>query len=1208
MTKRTSSFREIKPLESTFLDWSFAEFADILPDAVIILDEAMRILYLNSAAVTLFGYPTNEALGQNLEIFIPEQFMGNHQGKLQEMLSSESGSCQIGENRIVYGKHRSGNLIPLEIPVARRKYKNQSYVICMPRDNRNQLAYQQALNESQQRYRGIIDSQNTLVVRVDRENRLVFVNQAYCAMFGKSLDELIEKSFAPLVHPDDLPQTLEAMKGLEVPPYRIAVEQRVMTANGWRWISWEDSIIQDDAKNLYEIQGIGVDITEQKNIEAELSNKNSLLSGLLNSIPDITFFKDTEGVYLGGNPEFARVIGKPLDEIVNKTDFDFFDREMAEVFRENDRKMMEQKQQRHNEEWIKYPDGKEILLDTLKAPFQDIHGKTIGILGISRDITARKKAEEIAIIERNLAIVLAQKSAAADALPLVLDLALHVADMDCGGIYLVEQKSRDLVLMTHKGLSEAFVSRASRFPTGSGQYNVVMKGEPIYQPYLHLPTSKNQIAMNEGLHISAIIPVKFNDNVIACMNVASHTLDDMPEYRRNALENFAFQIGNMIARFQAQDELRESQNELRSMFDSLQDYVFVLDGNGSIIEVNQKVLDSLGYSKKELLEVSVLEVHPAEQRAYAWKIVQDMLDGLLDTCHLDLLRKDGSYIPVETKVVHGRWGNQDVLIGVSRDITERKAAEEARLKQTRLLEYRQKFEETLTSISTRFINLPSSEIDQEIDNLLRRVGELEQVNRSYVFQFDHDTASMSNTHEWCAAGIEPQIKKMQALSTGLFPWLMSKLEKLEEVYIPLVSQLPAEAQAERTHLEAQSVQSVLVVPLVSRNTLVGFFGFDAVTKQRVWSPDNILLIKMAGDILSNALTHIKMQNDLLQSEARNTALLSAVPDMILRIHRDGTVTDYKPSSANELPASLQIVGSSISHIVPDHLMKEAMNHINQVLQTKENKTMEFSLDLGDSSHVFEARFKDSGADEVTAIIRDVSDRARLEQMKSDFINRATHELRTPIATMILMIDLLDGDATDEERLEYWKILKSELGRERTLVEDLLSAGRLESDQAQWHFQFIDSEKIVRQAMSQFEVPAREKEIKLSLQTMGALDGNSFVVFADENALTQVFVNLVGNAIKFTPVGGRVSILLKRINGGIEISVVDTGIGILSEDIPMLFNRFFRGTNAIQEEIQGTGIGLFIVRSIMEKHRGTIKVHSKVGKGSQFVIWMPVDHQ
>ncbi|MCX6067672.1 MAG: ATP-binding protein, partial [Chloroflexi bacterium] len=421
-------------------------------------------------------------------------------------------------------------------------------------------------------------------------------------------------------------------------------------------------------------------------------------------------------------------------------------------------------------------------------------------------------------------------------------------------------------------------------------------------------------------------------------------------------------------------------------------------------------------------------------------------------------------------------------------------------------------------------------------------------------------------------------------------------------------QLPAEAQAERTHLEAQSVQSVLVVPLVSRNTLVGFFGFDAVTKQRVWSPDNILLIKMAGDILSNALTHIKMQNDLLQSEARNTALLSAVPDMILRIHRDGTVTDYKPSSANELPASLQIVGSSISHIVPDHLMKEAMNHINQVLQTKENKTMEFSLDLGDSSHVFEARFKDSGADEVTAIIRDVSDRARLEQMKSDFINRATHELRTPIATMILMIDLLDGDATDEERLEYWKILKSELGRERTLVEDLLSAGRLESDQAQWHFQFIDSEKIVRQAMSQFEVPAREKEIKLSLQTMGALDGNSFVVFADENALTQVFVNLVGNAIKFTPVGGRVSILLKRINGGIEISVVDTGIGILSEDIPMLFNRFFRGTNAIQEEIQGTGIGLFIVRSIMEKHRGTIKVHSKVGKGSQFVIWMPVDHQ
>ncbi|MCX6067413.1 MAG: ATP-binding protein, partial [Chloroflexi bacterium] len=239
---------------------------------------------------------------------------------------------------------------------------------------------------------------------------------------------------------------------------------------------------------------------------------------------------------------------------------------------------------------------------------------------------------------------------------------------------------------------------------------------------------------------------------------------------------------------------------------------------------------------------------------------------------------------------------------------------------------------------------------------------------------------------------------------------------------------------------------------------------------------------------------------------------------------------------------------------------------------------------------------------------DISDRARLEQMKSDFINRATHELRTPISAMILMVDLLDGETTDDERAEYWEILKNELGRERILVEDLLSAGRLESDQAQWKFRSIDIAKIARQTLDQFEMPAREKAVAMSLQTLGDVDENSFVILADEKALTQVFVNLLGNAIKFTPTSGNVNVLLKRVDTGLEISITDTGIGIPSEDIPMLFNRFFRGTNAIEEEIQGTGIGLFIVQSILEKHKGTIKVHSKLGQGTQFDIWLPIDHK
>ncbi len=358
----------------------------------------------------------------------------------------------------------------------------------------------------------------------------------------------------------------------------------------------------------------------------------------------------------------------------------------------------------------------------------------------------------------------------------------------------------------------------------------------------------------------------------------------------------------------------------------------------------------------------------------------------------------------------------------------------------------------------------------------------------------------------------------------------------------------------------------------------------------------------------NAERVLAMESDLRQSESRNSALLSAVPDAIFRIRRDGIVLDYTASSTSVTNYSEgQIKNTPISNILPEQLIEDAMACIGQTLRTREIQTMEYTQKIGDSSHVFEARFKDSGIDEVTAIVRDISDRARLDQMKSDFINRATHELRTPIATMLLMVNLIDGDVTDEEYDEYWNVLKSELNRERLLVEDLLSAGRLESNQAHLHFRFIDCCEVLKQSIYQIEQPARLKNVTLTLHLTEELDETAYIIHADENALTQVFVNLLGNAIKFTPSGGNIDVFMNRQVDGVFCSIKDSGMGIPSEDIPLLFNRFFRGQNAIQDEIPGTGIGLFIVRSILEKHDGNIKVHSELGKGSQFDIWLP-DHQ
>ena len=348
----------------------------------------------------------------------------------------------------------------------------------------------------------------------------------------------------------------------------------------------------------------------------------------------------------------------------------------------------------------------------------------------------------------------------------------------------------------------------------------------------------------------------------------------------------------------------------------------------------------------------------------------------------------------------------------------------------------------------------------------------------------------------------------------------------------------------------------------------------------------------------------EMVENLRKSEARNSALLSAVPDFIFRIRSDGLVLDYKASSNGlQIPPD-QILGASLHHVLDASLAGKVMACIKKALQSKHIQILESSLKMGDSSHVFEARFKDSGPDEVTAIIRDVSERARLEQMKTDFINRVTHEWSTPVSIMDLMINLMEDHAIPEESREYWDVLKGEVNKERMLIEDLLGAGRLESNQLDLNFSSFDLVDFIQQVIQQFEHPARDKNITISLQTLLDLDFPAPDIMADQKALNRVWGNLLNNAIKFTPPGGNIHILLQRNNSGYEISISDTGIGIPSEDLPLLFTRFFRGTNAIENEIQGTGIGLFIVQSILEKHGGTINAHSELGKGSRFDVWLP----
>lgn len=175
--------------------------------------------------------------------------------------------------------------------------------------------------------------------------------------------------------------------------------------------------------------------------------------------------------------------------------------------------------------------------------------------------------------------------------------------------------------------------------------------------------------------------------------------------------------------------------------------------------------------------------------------------------------------------------------------------------------YRANLETLVANLSSGSINLSLEELGRGIDQALQAIGEFTEVDRSYIFEFRQDGLTMDNTHEWCAAGIAPQIQGLQGVPLTAFPWLMQQLNALETIHIPQVSKLPPEANAEQKEFQSEGIQSLIVAPLVLQGTAVGFVGFDSVRRETPWSAENALLLRVVSNMLVNALEHKRAEEE-----------------------------------------------------------------------------------------------------------------------------------------------------------------------------------------------------------------------------------------------------------------------------------------------------------------------------------------------------------
>ncbi|MCU0780782.1 MAG: HAMP domain-containing histidine kinase [Akkermansiaceae bacterium] len=236
------------------------------------------------------------------------------------------------------------------------------------------------------------------------------------------------------------------------------------------------------------------------------------------------------------------------------------------------------------------------------------------------------------------------------------------------------------------------------------------------------------------------------------------------------------------------------------------------------------------------------------------------------------------------------------------------------------------------------------------------------------------------------------------------------------------------------------------------------------------------------------------------------------------------------------------------------------------------------------------------------IHRAVERERRLNAMKSDFVASVSHELRAPVASIRLMADALNAGKIEPHTVsEFHRLISREGARLTTLIENVLDFARIEQGRKRWHFEDCDLAQVITETVNLMEPLAAEKSITL----VSPKPLPSLVAQVDPGAIQQALVNLLENAIKFSPAGSQVEILLTESSANWEIQITDQGPGIPSAEHARIFEKFHRLGSELRRETQGTGIGLSLVKAVAEAHGGRVELTSTVGKGSVFNLIAPL---
>ncbi|MFO8133201.1 MAG: histidine kinase N-terminal 7TM domain-containing protein [Thermoplasmatota archaeon] len=327
----------------------------------------------------------------------------------------------------------------------------------------------------------------------------------------------------------------------------------------------------------------------------------------------------------------------------------------------------------------------------------------------------------------------------------------------------------------------------------------------------------------------------------------------------------------------------------KALFDSLDDVVFVVDDRNRIVDGNPAAFAFLRSTAAETTEGNAVG-RPAADVFADHPRLADVVMSPRKTQTTIQVPSDGqsTWYEVTVSPLHRRGQKAAGRLITLRDVTARRNVAEA-------LRHRVELQELISRLSARFINLPPDDIDTGIQDALQKIGQFVGADRSYVFQLYDDGARMDNTHEWCTEGVEPQQDRLQRLPADTFSWWMDRLRRFEAIHLPRLADLPPEAQPEKDLLRKQDIRSLVAVPLVYRQSLVGFIGFDAVHEEKRWSDETINMLRLVGDIIVSALERKQAEAERAYQRQYFQALFDDSPEAIVSLDARHRAEEVNPA-------------------------------------------------------------------------------------------------------------------------------------------------------------------------------------------------------------------------------------------------------------------------------------------------------------------------